>query len=115
MNIRPIKTEADYQTALREIEKLFDAAANTPEGDHLEVLAALVEAYEERHFSIPASDPNEEPRVMLQDPESYKNMRNAIDILKLITLGEEDIKNSRSKSQEKTFAHIEGILKEKRK
>lgn len=59
MNVRPIKTEADYQAALAEIERLFDAAPNTPRGDLLEVLATLVEAYERQHYTIPALDPIE--------------------------------------------------------
>ena len=59
MEIRPIKTEADYQAALEEIERLFDAAPNTPEGDRLEVLVTLVEAYEEKHYAIPLPDPVE--------------------------------------------------------
>jgi len=57
MEIRPIKTEADYQAALDEIESLFDAKPGTPEGDRLEVLTTLVEAYEERHYSLPMPDP----------------------------------------------------------
>ena len=44
MEIRPIKTEADYQATLREIESLMSAEANTPEGDRLDVLVTLVEA-----------------------------------------------------------------------
>jgi HTH-type transcriptional regulator/antitoxin HigA len=59
MDIKPIKTEADYQTALNEIERLFDAAPETPEGDRLEVLTTLVEAYEEKHYGIPLPDPIE--------------------------------------------------------
>ena len=59
MDIHPIRTEADYEAALAEIERLFDAAPHTPEGDRLEVLATLVEAYEEQHYSIPAPDPIE--------------------------------------------------------
>ena len=59
MDIKPIKTETDYQAALEEIEKLFDAAPDTPEGDRLEVLVTLVEAYEEKHYSIPKPDPIE--------------------------------------------------------
>lgn len=59
MDIQPIKSEADYQAALSEIEKLFNAEPNTPQADRLEVLATLVEAYEEEHFSIPAPDPVE--------------------------------------------------------
>ena len=54
MDIQPIHTEAEYEAALAEIERLFDAAPHTPEGDRLEVLATLVEAYEEQHYSIPA-------------------------------------------------------------
>jgi prevent-host-death family protein len=56
---------------------------------------------------------NGEPRAVLQDPESYENMRNAIGLLKLISLGEKDIKEGKSKSQEEVFANIENILKEK--
>jgi HTH-type transcriptional regulator/antitoxin HigA len=52
MDVRPIKTEADYQAALEEIERLFDAAPDTPEVDRLEVLATLVEAYEDKHYSF---------------------------------------------------------------
>ena len=57
MDIRPIHTAADYEAALAEIDRLFDAAPRTPEGDRLEVLATLVEAYEEQHYSLPAPDP----------------------------------------------------------
>jgi prevent-host-death family protein len=56
---------------------------------------------------------NGEPRAVLQDPESYENMRNAIGLLKLISLGEKDIKRGKSKSQDEVFANIENILKEK--
>ncbi len=59
LEIKPIKTEADYQAALEEIEGLFDAAPDTSEGDRLEVLVTLVEAYEEKHYSIPKPDPIE--------------------------------------------------------
>ncbi len=59
MDIKPIKTEADYKAALAEVEHLFDSIPNTPEGDRLEVLATLIEAYEEKHYSIPAPDPIE--------------------------------------------------------
>ena len=58
---------------------------------------------------------NGEPRAVLQDPESYENMRNAIGLLKLISLGEKDIKDGKTKSREEVFANIENILKEKMK
>lgn len=59
MEIKPIKTEADYQVALAEIEQLFDAKLGTPEGDKLEVLTTLVEAYEDVNYAIPQPDPVE--------------------------------------------------------
>lgn len=59
MEIRPIRTEADYEAALAEIERLFDAAPNTPENDRLDVFTTLVEAYEAHHFPIPEPDPVE--------------------------------------------------------
>ncbi len=55
---------------------------------------------------------NGEPRAVLQDPESYENMRNAIGILKLLSQGEDDIKEGKTISQEKVFANIEKKLKE---
>lgn len=57
MNIKPIKTKKDYQAALKEIEALFDAIPNTEDGDRLEILGILVEAYEEKHFAIDFPEP----------------------------------------------------------
>jgi HTH-type transcriptional regulator / antitoxin HigA len=59
MEIRPLRTEVDYEAALAEIERLFDAALNTPENDRLDVLITLVEAYEAHHYPIPEPDPVE--------------------------------------------------------
>lgn len=59
MEIRPIRTQIDYQKALREIELLFDAAENTVECDRLDILSTLVEAYEKTHFPIELPDPIE--------------------------------------------------------
>lgn len=59
MNIKPIKSETDYQAVLTEIEQLYNARPGTPEGDKLEVLATLVEAYEDAHYAIPQPDPVE--------------------------------------------------------
>jgi len=58
---------------------------------------------------------NGEPRAVLQDPKSYENMRNAIGILKLVSQGESDVKNGKTKSQEDVFKDIENSLKEKLK
>ena len=59
MDIHPIRTEAEYEAALAEIARLFEATPQTPEGDRLDVLATLVEAYEQQHYSIPTPDPIE--------------------------------------------------------
>jgi HTH-type transcriptional regulator/antitoxin HigA len=59
MEIKPIRTEEDYQAALEEIERLMDAQPDTPEGDRLDVLATLVEAWEEKHCPIEEPDPIE--------------------------------------------------------
>ena len=59
MNIKPIRTEEDYENALKEIEHLFDAQVGTPEEDKLEVLSILVDVYETEHYAIPLPDPIE--------------------------------------------------------
>jgi prevent-host-death family protein len=76
--------------------------------------ADLLKQINETHRPVVITQ-NGEPRAVLQDPESYENMRNAIGLLKLISLGEENIKDGKSKSQEEVFANIENILKEKMK
>ena len=59
MEIKPIKTKAAYRAALKEIESLMTARPNTPEGDRLDVIATLVEAYERKHFPMDLPDPVE--------------------------------------------------------
>jgi HTH-type transcriptional regulator/antitoxin HigA len=59
MEIRPVRTQTDYQEALREIELLFDAPQDTPEYDRLDILSTLVEAYEKKNFPIELPDPIE--------------------------------------------------------
>lgn len=54
---------------------------------------------------------NGEPRAVIQDPQSYEDMRNAIGILKLISMGEEDIKNGNILEQEAVFKNIEEKMK----
>ncbi len=56
---------------------------------------------------------NGEPRAILQDPQSYEHMRNAIGLLKLISQGEKDIKSGKVKTQSEVFDNIEKKLKEK--
>lgn len=59
MEIRPIKSEADYRAMLKEIESYMLAKANSPEGDRLDILVTLVEAYEREHYPIDFPDPIE--------------------------------------------------------
>jgi HTH-type transcriptional regulator/antitoxin HigA len=59
MEIAPIRTNRDYRRALKDIEALMMAKRNTPEGDRLDVLVTLVEAWESRHFPIDLPDPIE--------------------------------------------------------
>ena len=59
MNIAPIKTQRDYRRVLKEIESLMTAKHNTPEGDRLDVLVTLVEAWERKHYPFDLPDPVE--------------------------------------------------------
>ncbi len=59
MNIKPIKTKADYRAALKVVEALMGAKANTADGERLDVLVTLIEAYERKHFPLELPDPVE--------------------------------------------------------
>lgn len=59
MDIKPIRTKANYRDALKQIEKLMSAKANTAEGEKLDVLVTLVEAYERKHYPLDLPDPVE--------------------------------------------------------
>ena len=59
MEIKPIKTKKDYNSALKRIQNLWNSLPDTPEGDDLEILITLVEAYEEKNFPIDPPDPVE--------------------------------------------------------
>jgi HTH-type transcriptional regulator/antitoxin HigA len=72
MLIKPIKTEADHATALREIERLWGAEEGTSAGDRLEVLTTLVEAYEQAHFPMDAPDPIEAIKFRLEQQGADK-------------------------------------------
>ena len=74
--------------------------------------AELLNQINETHRPVIITQ-NGEPRAVLQDPESYENMRNAIGMLKLISQGEADVRNGKSKLQEDVFNTIEASLKDK--
>jgi HTH-type transcriptional regulator/antitoxin HigA len=59
MEIKPIRTKTDYRAALKEIETLMSARIDTPEGERLDILATLVEAYEKKHYRFDLPDPVE--------------------------------------------------------
>jgi HTH-type transcriptional regulator/antitoxin HigA len=66
MEIRPIKTEKDYDLALRRVNTLFDAKPNTNEADELDILVTLIEKYEQKHYPIPEPDPIEAIKFMME-------------------------------------------------
>ena len=66
MDIRPIKTKADYRAALKEVEALMAAERDTPEGERLDVLVTLVEAYEKKHYPLDLPDPVEAIRFRME-------------------------------------------------
>jgi HTH-type transcriptional regulator/antitoxin HigA len=75
MHLKPIKTDADHEAALKEIERLWGAAEGTADGDRLEVLTTLVEAYEESHFPMDLPDPIEAIKFRLeQQGEDKKSL-----------------------------------------
>jgi HTH-type transcriptional regulator / antitoxin HigA len=57
--LKPIRSEADYESALAEVERLWGAKSGTPDGDRLDVLATLIDAYEAEHYPIDPPDPIE--------------------------------------------------------
>ena len=67
MTIKPIKTEQDYQISLKRLEEIFDSKSGTSESDELEILAILVEDYENKHYSIEAPDPIEAIKIRMEE------------------------------------------------
>jgi HTH-type transcriptional regulator/antitoxin HigA len=73
MEIKPIRREMDYDAALRRIEALWGAAEGTPEGDELNILVTLAEAYERAHFPVDLPDPIEAIKFRLeQEGKDYR-------------------------------------------
>ena len=73
MDIAPIKTKRDHQRALKEIERLMTAKRNTPEGDRLDVLVTLVEAWEAKHYPLDLPDPLSAIRYHMEQNELTAN------------------------------------------
>ena len=67
MEIRPIKTDKDYEKALERLEVIFDALSNTREGDEAEILSLLIENYENQYYPIEAPDPIEAIKIRMEE------------------------------------------------
>ena len=67
MNIRPLKTELDYENALKRLEEIFDAPLNSIEGDEAEILSMLIDNYENIHHPIEAPDPIEAIKIRMEE------------------------------------------------
>jgi HTH-type transcriptional regulator / antitoxin HigA len=85
MNIRPIKTEQDYNDALERVSVLMNAEPGSADDEELDVLATLVSAYEDEHFPIEAPDPVEAIRFRMEqkgierkDLEPYLGSRSKV-------------------------------------
>ncbi|SED43671.1 HTH-type transcriptional regulator / antitoxin HigA [Rhizobiales bacterium GAS188] len=68
--LKRIRTRADYDAALAEVERLWGAKSDTPEGDRLELLATLIDAYEAKHYPMDRPDPIEAIRFRMQSQDS---------------------------------------------
>ncbi|UII21577.1 helix-turn-helix domain-containing protein [Fulvivirga ligni] len=73
MELKPIRTENEYLQALQEAEKIFDAQKGTPDGDRLELLAILIEDYEDREFPLPKLDPIESIKYVMEERDFNQN------------------------------------------
>ncbi|KOH45029.1 helix-turn-helix domain-containing protein [Sunxiuqinia dokdonensis] len=67
MDLKPIKTETDYRTALKRLEDIFDAKPGTMEGDELEILGLMVDDYENQHYPVEAPDPIEAIKIRMEE------------------------------------------------
>ena len=73
MNIKPIKTEKDYQMALERLEVVFNAKSGSAEGDELELLGILISQYENEHFPIDLPDPIEAIKFRMEQLDYNQN------------------------------------------
>ena len=72
MEIRPIKTEQDYNMSIKRIEELWGAKRDTPEGDEFDLLCTLVESYEMKHYPIAPPDPIDAIKFRMEQMEMTK-------------------------------------------
>jgi HTH-type transcriptional regulator / antitoxin HigA len=72
MEIRPIKTEQDYNDSIKRIEELWGAKKDTPQGDELDLLVTLVESYEIKHYPIAPPDPVDAIKFRMEQMDMTK-------------------------------------------
>jgi HTH-type transcriptional regulator/antitoxin HigA len=75
--LKAIHTEAEYEAALHEVERLWGARTGTPAGDRLEVLATLIEAYEARHYPMDPPSPADASLFRMNQQGLIGKLRNA--------------------------------------
>jgi len=67
MDIKPLKTDSDYQMALSRLEEIFDAPIGTPESDEADILGLMIDEYEKKHYPIDAPDPIEAIKIRMEE------------------------------------------------
>jgi HTH-type transcriptional regulator / antitoxin HigA len=67
MELKPIKTETDYRASLKRLEEIFDATLGTAESDELEILALMIDDYENKHYPIDSPDPIEAIKIRMEE------------------------------------------------
>ncbi|MBR9831551.1 transcriptional regulator [bacterium] len=67
MNIKPIKSENDYNQAIERLDEIFDAKIGTPESDEADILGLLIDEYEKKHYPIDAPDPIEAIKIRMEE------------------------------------------------
>ena len=108
MEIKPIKTEQDYNQALERLELIFDAKKGTKEGDELEVLGILIEKYEDDYFPINLPDPIEAIKFRMEQMDYSQN-----DLAKVIGLKSRasEILNKKRKLSLEMIRNLHSIMK----
>ncbi len=108
MEIKPIKTEQDYNQALERLELIFDAKKGTKEGDELEVLGILIEKYEDDYFPINLPDPIEAIKFRMEQMDYSQN-----DLAKVIGLKSRasEILNKKRKLSLDMIRNLHSIMK----
>jgi HTH-type transcriptional regulator/antitoxin HigA len=67
MNIKPIRTELDYQKSLKRMMDIFDSSVGTPESDEADILGLMIDEYEKKHYPIEAPDPIEAIKIRMEE------------------------------------------------